>query len=396
MRTRLQLAWRRLPILVGLALLFVPLLLWLAGQVPDWRARIVALDGPGLAGIGPPAPVAATGSTLLSGDWQRYADARFNYELPLRRPAVRATNQLYYSAFHSSYMIGSSIVRGRGGQLMEREYIADYCNFSGEVFDDARFDRWAADLQEIRKLVEARGQAFVYLITPAKPAALPEAIPSRMPCLAPEAARPRYQAALAALKRAGLPYVDGSALVHQAMVGQPVQDFFTRGGTHWTMLSAATATGPLLGAIHYRDGQGPAPLQFTWQPGGAPNAVDTDLLDLANLWRRGPPYTVPALSIAAAPAGQAPRTLAAVGGSFVNQIMDVVAATGQFRQMDYYYYFDTAHLRYPGRIHHPPSAADAYQALLQADVVLVEDNETKMPSVHVRQLLDFLRRQPAR
>lgn len=379
--------------LIGLALLFVPLLLWIAGQVPAWRARVTALDGPGLAGIGPPAPVAASGRTVFNGDWQRYADARFNYELPLRRPAVRATNQLYYSAFHSSYMIGSSIVRGRGGQLMEREYIADYCNHSREIFDDARFDRWAADLKEIRTRVEARGQAFVYMITPAKPAALPEAIPSRMPCLSPNAARPRYRAAIAALERAGLPYVDGSALVHQAMRGQPIRDYFTRGGTHWTVLSAATATGPLLDAIRYRNGQGAAPLHFTTQPGGAPSAVDTDLLDLANLWRRGPAYTVPVVNIQAAPAGT-PRTLAAVGGSFVNQIMDIVAATGQFREMDYYYYFDTAHLRYPGRVHHPPSASDAYDALLKADVVLVEDNETKMPSVHVGQLLDFLRRHP--
>lgn len=394
MRTRLTRAWTRLPLLLGLALLYVPLILWLASQVPAWRAPIQALDGGPLIGMNAPTAPAEPWRAAWTGEWQRYADARFNELLPLRRPAVRATNQLYYSVFRSSYMLNGSMVPARHGQLMEREYIADYCNFPGTRFDDAQFDAWAAQVARVRDQVQARGQAFMYVISAAKPAILPSEIPSRMPCPAADQARPRYRAALAALDRAGVRYIDGSARVLQARQTVPSADLFPRGGTHWTLFAASLATAPLLDAIRYADGGTPSPLRVQVKPDGPLGGVDTDLLDLANLWRRDASYTVPAVTVEPAQPPGRPRSLAIVGGSFANQIMELLAANGQFSRMDYYYYLTTAHLTYPGRVHQPTDAPDVYDALFKADVVLLEENEIKMPSPHVEQLEAVLKRGP--
>lgn len=394
MRRIPALSWRSLPLLAALCVLFLPGALWLLRQVPPLTDAIERLDGPPLAGMPQATAPAQTLPAMWSGQWQRYAEQAINEQLPLRRVAVRATNESYDRLFGSSYMAGRALLRGRDDHLLVNEYITDYCNHSRKNFDPT-IAAWAERLKGMRDLVQSRGQQFIYVITPSKVAALPQTVPWRMPCLDADDARPRYRAAIAALRAAGIPFIDGSAMTLALLRDTPSADIFPTGGIHWTLRAATPTAAAVLDTVRYADGQTAVPLRASFTPGGAPTDVDMDLLSLANLWPHAtPPYTTPTVRIEPVPPGRPSRKLAAVGGSFVNQLMGLMADTGEFASMDYFYYLDTAHLLYPGRIHQPVGDALRYDALFEADVVLVEENEIKMPSDFLPRLDAILRAGP--
>lgn len=348
--------------------------------------------------------------TFFTGRFQKQVEPWLNDRLPLRPPVVRATNQLYYSAFSKSYMYQDTIVVGKREQLYEMGYLAKYCsdtrqiarpNDSGKwtkmVLSPATsrdFDLWIRDLKEIAAFFEKRGQTFVYLMTPSKAAYYPEDIPQEFRCASVETRRD-YHLAIAALQKSGLNYIDGSKAVLNAKGTYPAE-MFPHTGTHWTLHAAALVSRKLIAKISQVGGHSLPLPQFSYEiEKQIPTGSDVDLLNLLNLWQ--PVQAVPVSTLTFREISKPTTRLAVVGGSFVGQIMQALERSGTFCQMDHYYYLKLDHLRY-SPVKYPdgrgcqvmPDPLNPYRELLSAQTVVVEENEANLRSRHVELLKETL------
>ena len=129
----------------------------------------------------------------------------------------------------------------------------------------------------------------------------------------------------------------------------------------------------------------------------APTGADVDLARLLNLWR--PPFDYPAPSVAwrcgPTAAGRDTR-LVAVGGSFLEQVLEPIAACALFGRIDYYNYYDKWRREWPGRRIFPVDRAAIrwQEELSRPTVVLLELNESSIignGAPHLELFLDDLR-----
>jgi alginate O-acetyltransferase complex protein AlgJ len=165
----------------------------------------------------------------LGGSWTAALQEAFDDESPLLRPATTAWGVLEYALFH----------QGRAGLLVG----SDGWLFSSEEFDYP-FDpelgerTLAGNLAAIAEVGERLAEDDIRLVVallPAKARVYPERLGRyRLPA-GPEE---RYEASLAALRRAGVPTVDLLSTLEWAKATNPV---FLRTDTHWTPFGAAVA-----------------------------------------------------------------------------------------------------------------------------------------------------------
>lgn len=391
----------RLPLLLAGAALLVPGLLAGAialvivlvpgGPLAERMARLKSapLHGTQIDAAAP----ALSPDGLFAGTWQRQAEAWWNAHLPLRAPAVRATNQVYYSLLGTSHMYRDRIAIGRGQMLFEVGYLKSYCNIEHHAFSADEFVQWAAEIRQIEDYFTRRGQAFIFLITPDKASMHPDHFPAGLDC--GTQTRPDYRLAVAALARAGVRTMDGSRAILEAREQLAPELLFARGGTHWTMLGTALVMREMLRTLPPVGGRRlPEPV-FRYRVTKNPVGNDADLLDLLNLWRPDRDYPVPELSIdPVAPAPrQAPR-LAMVGTSFLIQSREFFERTGLFSQIDHYFYLTRERQRFSGHgwISTPgvDLAPASYDALFAADLVVLEENEGRLRFGYAKQLLQML------
>jgi hypothetical protein len=328
--------------------------------------------------------------SLMAGKFQTSFEKWLNEALPFRTNMVRIFNQIYYDYFSKSYAYGGKIIIGEAGQMIELPYINKYCNLERIEFQRSEFKQWVDELRELSEFFSQRGQYFIYLITPSKAAYFPEYIPAQFAC-GSRPVRPDYMLATEMLRDTDFPYVDGSEIVLSAKGTFPV-DLFPRGGTHWNMLGAALVAQELLRKIDGNLKQPLPRLRFSYTVDYKPKGTDVDLLILANLWNPDLNYPVPDIRIENVNQGiQQNSTIALVGGSFLHQI-GVIIQSGFFSRLDYFNYFKIFHKIYPGNITLAVDENDpkTYQALLEADVVLVEENEQNLRSNHVKLLREKL------
>ncbi len=387
-----------------LPIAFIFLILWLPLGLTIFtltgkreKSWIKSLEGPSLMGVQAKTGVKAifTWQNLMSGSFQKQAEDWINMRIPLRTLAIRATNQFYYSAFAKSYMQNKQIVIGKSGYMYEASYISKYCSDVGTETWKVRqptasgreVEKWITDLREVSNFFHQRGQAFIYLITPSKAAYFPEKIPQRFTC-SPAIPRLEYQMAIAALRDSGLTYVDGSKIVMDGKGKYPV-DLFPRGGSHWNLLGATLVTRELLAKISQVSGQTLRPLEFSYIVEPQPQGSDMELLSLANLWGSASDDRYPVPKMSFKKSARSPVRLAIVGSSFMYKIIEVLDNAGTFCKIDYYYYFETRHERFPTVGGCPVKGVeqpDSHQELLSAPVVILEENEANLRSHHLELL----------
>jgi hypothetical protein len=387
-RSRCDTLVARLPIvLVFLALVAMFGLVLTARLSTSVRVRLVAVGGQPLRGMQQVTRPEFSLERLMSGVYQKDVEASLNRRLPFRAAIVRATNQLYYSAFSKSYMYLGNLVVGRDQQWYERAYLDRYCNPLRKEFDRGEFDRWRAGIEALATFFEQRGQAFVYLITPSKAAYFPEKIPTAFGCV-PDPPRPDYKLAVESLQASTLHYVDASRLIVEAKGRYPV-DLFPRGGTHFTDLGAAMVSRVLVFEMSRTSRVALPDLRYSYVVARSPEGTDVDLLETANLMWPDRQYDVPKIVVEkGAVVGGRRLKLAIVGGSFLWQIMDILGASEIFGQIDYFYYFKLGHHRFPRTMLPDVDENDprTYGDLFAADIVLLEENEANIQSSHVRLL----------
>jgi alginate O-acetyltransferase complex protein AlgJ len=388
-------AWtllRRLPVLLGAGLLAF---CW---AFLGWNATAGSLD-PALRlkvtfpyGFLDQAPPVLSWQALLDGTYQRLTANRIGTFSPIYHKAVRWKNQIYYSLLG---MAGEpTLLIGPGHQLLETPYAHEYCTRDAAEFA-ARADREAQRIRALQDVIEARGQIFVYLLTPAKPGVYPDTIPPAYPCHAPladrEAKLPLWRAAL---HRAGVHVADAAAAVYAARASAPTR-LFPQGGTHWNRLGAAIGAQALVSAIN---AQRKLIVPFTYgvTTSMTPSPSDRDLYMLLNLVERDPHYLVPVLTYQrAGPAGACPppARITEISGSFVLELDFALTDAPCPPEVNLWFYWDVKHFHFPLRAGATLAVNPAERAedLRTAQVVVLEENEMLLPGTsHAQHLMDAL------
>jgi alginate O-acetyltransferase complex protein AlgJ len=396
MRHKFQLRHiEQLPVFVLFIALFLPLLLSLVNLLGEpGRKWLAALNGSQLSET--TTVIKFTEANWWSGSLNKQIEVWINEQIPLRPPVVRATNQLYYSLFSKSYMAGDSLIVGKNEFLFEAAYIEKYCNNIAwkhkvhTALTEIEVEQWSRQIQDISGFFQKRGQTFLYVITPSKATYYPEYIPSQFRC-APTKPRSEYYAVIAALNKINVPYVDTTKVILEGK-GQHLVDLFTRGGIHWNDLGVALGTREIIAKAAKVSGKNLPSLEFSYNVDRNPVGIDADLLYLANLKHPNLDYPVPKVALKAVP--QSELRLAVVGGSFVNQILETLQKTNHFCRVDHYYYFSISHRFSPGQgICAGEDPPNSYQRILDANIVILEENEEKFRSKHSDLLLEFISKQ---
>lgn len=390
--------FERLPLAIIFGVLVLGLVLCIQMMTtPLFRLRIAALDAPPLAGMQIHwANPRLSPTSVMDGSFQKATELLLEDVFPFRAAIVRATNQAYYSLFARSYMYRNEVVIGKRQYLYETIYLQHYCNTMREKHTQDEFDRWAKNIESLGDFFTRRGQTFLFILTPSKAAYYPEYIPDWVGCKG-QSPRPDYVLAAAALPRTHLPYVDLSKLVVDAKGKYPLQ-LFNRGGTHWNMLAVALSAQEMARKISAQGKVQLPEVNFSYVVDNHPGGIDTDLLDVLNLWAPNRNYPTAVVSFERQPPRTPAPRIAIVGGSFMGQMSQALHDTNMFGSVDYYFYLMMEHVSFPA-LPHPqtsPYTAEYYNQLLAADIVILEENEGNLKSPHVKLLEEALARYAGR
>jgi alginate O-acetyltransferase complex protein AlgJ len=365
----------------ALALLWLPAIAfgWNMVAKPQWRSK--PLSGVQLAS----APAPLTLERLTDGAFQRDLAKRIGPAIPFFADAVRLHNQVLYSVF--GLTTSPHIVVGKDSFLHNPTYMGAYCHRDIESSAED-FERWARMLREIQDKVEARGQTFLYVLTPSKIEHLPDTLPPGFPC--PSTDQPRFlAAALARLDVHGVKYVDATAGI-EAIRPKYGYDPFPPGGIHWTELAAYPPALEIIRRINSSRGK-TVIAPFDISVGQTPRATgsDRDYVELLNLFWEPRSSGAAKISVAAPTPSRCSETVSviAVGGSFFTALgtnLSLTSCPPKLSQLSYFV-IDTRHFLNGKMI---LDKAPDYGLLSLSDVVLVEENagiflKTKhIPALH--------------
>ena len=327
--------------------------------------------------------------SLWSGDAARQFEAYFSRKVGFRGTVVKTINQLNFSLLGKvTGNMGTPIVPGENYWLYEYEYVRHYTRGYG-LNDEARGE-FVSGLKRLQDALEARGIAFVLVLSPSKPEIYPEHLPEPYRDRKDDVASKRaYSVTLPELSAAGVNVFDVHALFERL---KPTSELlFARTGTHWNYYGSFLACREMLQMLKEEQGLSVVVPELDRVVHGQAIGTDTDLLDLLNLLWFGAPEEMlvpyPEISIEPATMTSRPNVLV-VGDSFSFTLVDSLNFCRSVAEVDLLYYFKR-HFRYPsedvGGYYqiHPESelgpidyeALDWNRVMLEKDLVILEINE---------------------
>jgi len=198
-------------------------------------------------------------------------------------------------------------------------------------------------------MLERSDRWLLFLLTPSKPVAMPEFLPVGV-CdgsLASVAERERF---LTSLRPTGIHVINGPELIQTMKISDPLPPF-PRGGSHSSRLVGARVSATVMEEAQRRSGRDMGQLSVDpprWN--ATPTGTDMDLASLLNLRRPPLDYPVPSVAWRCGPTAAGHETrLVAVGGSFLEQVLEPIGACALFERIDYYNYYDNWRREWPGR-----------------------------------------------
>lgn len=295
-------------------------------------------------------PLSGTESRLLkpafswaswfNGDYAPRFEKWLTGNIGFRGFWVRLACQVNYSVFGKTGMSGGTeITVGRDHWLYETAYIKQIVR--QPEMGAAKAERFARQAARLQAALNKRGIGFLLIVSPSKAEVLPEYLP---PAVRPPAksAVTGYARVTAELRKRNVAFLDGRELFLD-LKKRGALNLFPPGGTHWSHYAAWLAWQQ---AATLLDGQVPG-LELPAQSiqtvvTNSPLGADDDLRQLLNLWRfePGEPRPLPYPIVAPPPARLRDRYKALVtGDSFSLTLIDAMARSGQFLQVDLLYYF---------------------------------------------------------
>ena len=354
----------------------------------DWVAPLVGVR------VSPPT-VDASVRQIVDGKFQRAVEAWVGDHLVQRPTIVRAFNELQWLGFGTSHMADRRLMRAPNGALYEQSYMLAYCGIDDGT-NLAGVPAFARRLRAAQDWFKARGRPLVYLMAPVKTTWLRGPVPASLPCPVEkqDTLRPFFRAAL---DRAGVDWVDGPAAL-EAWRGRVSFELFPRNGIHRNQLGAVIGANALLQKL--RDlGVHPLPtLSYRVVAQNDETGYDRDLANLLNLlW---PPPGPPAPRVEVTPA-EPPGTLrlAAVNDSFFQYIPIALFEQGRvFRSETVFGYMNTDQFHFEnGRLEViNQNTAEITRTLLDADVVVLEEVESRIGGKYALWFLDIVEAEMSR
>ncbi len=367
------------PIVFSAVLLLVGALLLYAQVILGWVAHGKQMKlCAGVYGVtAPPQPVFSV-ANLLDGKWQQALGRTIGMKQPFFPLAVRVRNQVLYSVFGLSGT--PTVVLGNGGQLVATFYLDAYCTINLPNYLQTE-PAWIAKVRRMQDFFEARGQTFLYVITPSKLAQYPAYLPPGMPCPSTPADRAGIvPAQIALMQNAGVHMADTTQVLRDNHKNYPFT-LYPRGGAHWNDVGAAIGAQTIEAALDRTRGDNSfPPFTFSWVLGPKPDAWDTDLATIMNLFTPLNHYQTPVVTVHE-PSAPACKKLSVVivAGSFMEQIGPLLSRSPCVAQVVQYFYW--SHRRDVW-----VNGADSFDVqnnaqirtadLLHADIVLYEENES--------------------
>jgi len=379
---------RRLSLIVMLLTIMLPLpLTVLARSIPAERIRGL-LSPPLLDNADPPSRPPLRPGTWRRGEFQHGFEPWFASVVVPRGWSVRLTNQLYYSLFARSYMLGGTVVIGRDHYLFQRDDVRAYCESARG--DGVAITRLVVKIGELRNLLARHHHQLLFVVSPSKAVTESEFLPSGL-CRWPVAPDQPRRRLVERLRDAAVPVIDGPDLVREMKAHDPVPPFY-RGSVHWSRLVGQRVAGVLLQDVRTLTGidvgdltLGPA----SWTV--SPNGTDKDFAELLNLLR--PPFDYPTAvtqPICRSTVRGHEARLVAVGDSFLITVLDPIAACGLFKKIDLYFYYTLGRIRWPGGLTPVDRAKLRWSKTLNmSPVTVVEINEAAI-NHDVPYLLQFI------
>jgi hypothetical protein len=230
---------------------------------------------------------------------------------------------------------------------------------------------------ELNARLTRAGTTLLVLITPNKAAVLPERLPAGMcrPVGDPATRRERF---VSALRAAGVPVIDGHAVVMAMKAEDPLPPF-PRGSIHWSRLAGARVAALVLREAGRQGGVDLGGLEMRnvrWD--ARPEQSDRDVADLLTLFAPPLGYRVGEAEIVCRPTplGRT-RAFVTIGTSFLYQMLAPITDCRLFRQVENYFYYDVLHDRWPGPLRQRPTASTLRwrHTLAATDVVVLETGE---------------------
>ncbi len=315
-----------------------------------------------------------------SGSFQRDFQSWFADNLLLRGVVVRATNQLYYSAFQRSY--NADLVIGRGETLYHVDHVKAYCE-PRRANPRAHLEPLVTKLRRLQPELRRRNVPLVFVISPSKPEQLSEFLPSNV-CPRPPQPHTSTKVLLELLRAANIHVIDGPGLASGMKQRDPLPPF-PRGGLHWSVLTGKRVAAELLREANAALGSDFGEIVVgtpTWNH--APSERDRDLALLLNIWSLVADYPVGDAELDCRPTRTGQRTqLIAVGGSFAGHLLDPLSACKLFAGVTQYFYYSQFRLDWPATYAGVDRAQLDWNAILNEPTLLVlELNQFYMDRDH--------------
>jgi len=381
--------------IAGIALLLAPPLLIV------WNLAVLPIDpslgiriGRQLAGvIETPPPVRLSWSSLTKGSLQELAGIAVAEAYPLRPLLIRINHEIRFTLF--GYISVPSLFQGDHGQLVGMADLAEYCSRGTDPSPEVRAREAIPKLKDIQAYYRARNRSFFYLISPSKPAYMPEKFVHRTSCPSTLEERTRLVPTFARLLRqAGIDVIDTATLIH-GLRGRYNLDLFPAGGGHWNMLGAAHAAELVVEETNRKRSRARLPkFSYSYEVVNRLTGTDSEFIDVMNIMF--PHLVYPTAKVTFVPAvncagHEATRLrVAVVGSSFMHSLARGLIEAACLWQLSVYFYFN--HGRYGGLSYGllDPKYQDS-ASVLDAEIVILEENETSIGrSGHVDRFHSFI------
>ncbi len=365
-------------ILLGLtSLVFVaPGLLTIYLKVkPNAFRREPWLRNATLAGVvPPPAPPSFSVRSIRNGEWQKGVTQQFNENFPGREFIIRVTHEAYLRLLRTTGINSRpwDITLGRGKNLFVNSYLIEYCI---EREPPESLKPLVERLRVLQDALRRKQIAFVFLLTPSKPAIVPETIPRRW--LARYDQRPRsIDHFRPMLKEAGIDYVDGIAITAALKEKAPVP-IFPEGGIHWS----AYATWHVANAVITKLKDQGMSVQTIDNPVLKISQNPTHEADIVKILDLVAPWHFPVINVTPrhlnVPEIDRPNCVV-IGGSFNFGVDSLMSSSAQFAEIDVYFYYNVnkVYLR-DGKVAFLPAATINFaRDIFATDCLILEINES--------------------
>lgn len=324
--------------------------------------------------VPPPAPPSFSMRHIRNCEWQKGVERQFNENFPGRELVTRVTHEAYLRLLRTTGVNCRpwDVTLGRGRNLFINSYLIEYCT-EREPAESLR--PLVQRLRELQDAVRRKQIAFLFLVTPSKPAMLPETIPPRW--LARYDPRPRsIEHFLPMLKEAGIDYVDGIAITASLKDKCPVP-VFPEGGTHWNFYASWHVANAVMTklkdqGINVQTIEDPH-LEITQNPQTEADIVN--ILDLVVPWH------FPVISVMPRPLNvpeiDRPNCVV-IGGSFNFGVDAMMSVSAQFAEIDAYFYYNVQKVfqRDGATAFLPIRKMNFARDIFAADCLILEINES--------------------